>query len=132
MSIFTAVRGIGQAESSITDVISTKCYILSAPSGTALPYTIMDAVMIDNAYNKQKENSVKTYSVKMFHYQTTQDLAITLGALWEAALEGYSGTINSVEIQGAYLDSEEPDEEQIDGNIVYVWTQDYQIRMVNI
>lgn len=130
MSIFSAVRGILQATSAITDEVSTRVYIRSAFTGDALPYIVMDASMIENTYSKDRTSPVDTYSVLLEIFHNTADEAIALGELCRTALLGYAGTVNSQEVQDCYLDSEDSTEYEIDGQLVPGWQQEYQITIV--
>ena len=129
MSILKGMADILIADSAVNAAIAGRVFITSAFDSTALPYVIIEAVMQNNTYTKDKDSTVDTYSAEVFIYHNSISEAIALGLLCRDALQGYSGTINGVSVQGCYLTSESDDEGEIDGRFIPVWTQDYQIRL---
>jgi Na+-translocating ferredoxin:NAD+ oxidoreductase RnfG subunit len=128
MSILKAVSDILLA-SNVNSTVSDRIFTSSAFTTTTMPYIVLQAQMEQNSYTKDKDSTVDTYLTEVFIYHNTIAEAVTLGNLCRTALQGYSGTINGIGIDGCHLRAEEDDEGEIDGQFIPIWSQEYQIRM---
>lgn len=121
-----AFYDILQADSNVTDEISTRAFINYAPSATTKPFIVFRCDMIDETYTKDKSSSVDTWLVEVDIYHNDLASAETLGGLVTTAFEGYSGTINGNVVQGCKMVRQDQDE---DVEQYPVWTQDYELRL---
>lgn len=135
MSVRRAVYGILTADATVgAAVINSgnsnnpyRVYLSQGFNGETKPYIIVRADMIDHSYTKQKTSTVDTFRVELDIYHDTLAEAETLALNCRTALQGYSGTIDSVVVDGCHLVDEghEKDPEEVE-----FWTQDYELRLV--
>ncbi len=126
MSSRTAIYDILQATSAVTDEVSTRVFMSRGNQEETIPFVVFETTMSENTYTKDKTSTVDTWSVELDIYHTSIANAEALGAKVRTALLGYTGTINSVTIQGCNLISEE---QSYDVDEYPLFSQDYEIRI---
>ena len=126
MSVRTAVYDILQADSNVTDEVSTRVFMSRGNQEETIPFIVFEADMIENTYTKDKTSTVDKWRVELDIYHDSIANAEALGLLVRSALQGYTGTINSVTVQGCVLEVEQQD---YDVDEFPLWSQDYEIRI---
>jgi len=126
VSVRTAVYDILQADSNVTDEVSTRVFMSRGNQEETIPFIVFEADMIENTYTKDKTSTVDKWRVELDIYHDSIANAEALGLLVRSALQGYTGTINSVTVQGCVLEVEQQD---YDVDEFPLWSQDYEIRI---
>jgi len=126
VSVRTAVYDILQADSNVTDEVSTRVFMSRGNQEETIPFIVFEADMIENTYTKDKTSTVDKWRVELDIYHDSIEDAEALGLLVRSALQGYTGTINSVTVQGCVLEVEQQD---YDVDEFPLWSQDYEIRI---
>ena len=126
MSSRTAIYDILQAASPVTSEIGTRCFMSRGNQEEEIPFIVFETTMSENTYTKDKTSTVDTWSVELDIYHTSIKSAEELGAKVRTALLGYTGTINSVTVQGCNLITEQ---QSYDVDEFPLWSQDYEIRI---
>lgn len=104
-----AVYDILAADGSVSGDVATRIYLNFAPSATTTPYIEFTYEGIDESFTKDGPSDFDTYRVEVRCYHNTSKDAETLAGYCRTALDGYSGTINGVDVSGIKYQDDEPE-----------------------
>ena len=122
------IYDILQADSNITDEISTRAFMTYAPSETTKPFLIYRTTVVDDTFTKDKTSTVHKHLVEIDIYHNTVKEAEALGRLIYNQFQGFSGTTSGgAVVTGCKFDREEQDTDEDGWDM---WTQDYEIIIV--
>ena len=105
------------------------CYPNIAPQNTAAPYCVYQVLNSEADDVKESTSWVDTVTVLLTIYEETQSTAAGHANTIRGALDGYSGTINSIKVDSICYLTEATDYDP--DALKHVITQEYKLRILN-
>ena len=114
--------------SNIQSVVDTRIYPDVAPQGTDFPCLVYSKTSIEPNDTKSGASTNDRINIQLDVYGTTYQQTETIGARVRAALDRYSGTLESITFQQVVFIDDSNEGKDEDRNIFRV-RQQYQIRI---
>lgn len=127
MSARTAIYDILVADGSVNGQVSGRVFMTKAPQETTVPFIVFRADLMEHTFTKSGASTLDTFSIEIDIYHNTIAEGETLGGYIRTALDAYTGTINSVAVDGCHIENEVQD---FDVEEFPIWTQDYNLRII--
>ena len=112
MNIFGAIYGILKNNSAVATIVYDgtiyKIFDLKVSQTSKAPFIAINQVAMTANPTKSGSSTTDEYTMKISMISETQAQAKDLAEKVRAALDYYSGTINGVNIQSAWFDTESP------------------------
>jgi hypothetical protein len=124
-----AIVNILKADSGVDAICANRIYILEAPQGALFPYIIIEPSDNEPFPTKDGSSAVDHNSINVFSYGDSYKDAFTLANAVREALDGQSGTFNSVVVADIVYRGETGFNEEIENKKIYAKDQDYLVRV---
>lgn len=114
-------------------LVGARIYPVLAPSSATLPFAVYRRSSIQRQQTLAGPLGLPTVNMEVQIYSTTYESAREVADAFRAALDGYGGSLNNVEVQNASLEQESDDFVQLAGAEmppVYSVTQTYALTWV--
>lgn len=130
MNAELAVLSILLNDATIDGLVSNRVYLDEAPQGDSLDYIIIETS--DNEPFPTKSGvSAKDHTIlNVFSYATDPKRRKNLANAVRSALDGQSGTFNSVQVEDIRYQTESGFFEELENRKAYVRDQEYLVRVV--
>jgi hypothetical protein len=94
------------ATAAVTDLVSTRVYPGSVPQASAMPAIVVNRISGTPIYTDDGESGLQTARLELDCWGDTYSSAKTVARAVIAALSGFVGTVDDVEVQNTLLDAE--------------------------
>lgn len=115
---------------SVTSLVGTRIYPVLAPASAALPFATWRRTGIEREQTLASPMGVPRVTVDFSIYGSTYEQARDVADAFRVTLDGYGGTVGTVEVKQVSLENESDDFVQLNGADippVYSVTQTYDI-----
>lgn len=126
--IESALYSILTGDSDVSGLVSTRVYPYVAPQDVVLPFITFSRISGEHAQHMGGGVGLATVRLMVTSWAKKSDSASTLAEHVRDALQGYSGTAASVDVDAVILDGDSADAEQLvigKEQFVYSVSQEY-------
>jgi hypothetical protein len=101
-----ALYSLITSDDGCAEQIGTRVYPLMIPQNAALPAVCYQTITTQRKYHLRGPSHSPSPRMQITIKAATADNAVTVANLIRVLMEGYSGTVSSVEIAGIFLENE--------------------------